>query len=111
MSQDNAAPRIIGQGAIAGAKPRVPHPVRGNLRSLRRIGDQGPIADQSPALANLADALRLGKQALLNREDLMRPETLGLEGYAIWAADELSPSGTFVRDKMRAGAAARGSGH
>jgi endoglucanase len=68
-------------------------------------------SEGSAALANLADALRLGKQALLNREDLMRPETLGPEGYAIWAPDELSPSGTFVRQKMRAGAAARGLVH
>jgi endoglucanase len=65
-------------------------------------------SESSAALVSLAEAQRLQKQSLMERDDLMRPETLGPEGYPIWGPDELSPSGAFVRDKIRAKA---GLGH
>jgi endoglucanase len=58
-------------------------------------------ADSSSALKNLHDALTQGLTKLLDRQSLMVPETPGPAGYPIWAADELTPSGTFVRNKMR----------
>jgi endoglucanase len=65
--------------------------------------------ESSAALISPADALRSGNKALIERESLMVPEVPGPDGYPTWGADELSPSGTFVREKLRAAAAARGS--
>ena len=62
------------------------------------ISDKG---ESSAALKNLGDALKAGQTALLERESLLVPATLGPEGYAIWGLDELSASGTFVRNKLR----------
>lgn len=63
-------------------------------------------AEGSAAIVGLAAALRMGKRSLMDRDELMRPETKGPDGYPIWAPDELTPSGRFVRDKIRAGAGA-----
>jgi hypothetical protein len=46
--------------------------------------------------------MKQGKAALVERETLMEPQTIGPEGYAIWGSDELSASGAFVREKIRA---------
>jgi len=59
----------------------------------------------SAALISPGDALRSGKKELIDRETLMVPEIMGPDGYPIWTPDELSPSGKFVREKIRAGAA------
>lgn len=59
-------------------------------------------SEGSAALVGQGEALRTGKQALMDRENLMQPESVGPEGYPVWTADELSPSGSFVRDKLRA---------
>ena len=39
---------------------------------------------------------------MVDRESLLIPETMGAEGYPIWGPDELSPSGAFVRARLRA---------
>jgi len=65
-------------------------------------------SESSAALVSLAEALRLHKQSLMDRDDLMRPETMGPDGYPIWGPEELSPSGAFAREKIRARAAAGG---
>jgi endoglucanase len=62
--------------------------------------------ESSAALISPADAIRSGKKSLMERETLMEPETFGPEGYPIWGPDELSPSGKFVREKLRAKAVA-----
>jgi len=59
-------------------------------------------SEASAALLSLAGAMKQGKTALVDRDTLMVPETMGPEGYVIWGADELSASGTFVRAKLRA---------
>ena len=58
-------------------------------------------SETSAALKSLAVALKEGKTALLERESLLVPETPGPQGYAVWAPDELSSSGAFVREQMR----------
>jgi endoglucanase len=59
-------------------------------------------SESSAALISLAEAMKQGKAALVERDTLMEPKTIGPEGYAIWGADELSASGAFVRAKLRA---------
>jgi len=63
--------------------------------------------ESSAALISPAEVLRLGKKELMDRESLMVPETTGEGGYPIWSADEVSPSGRFIREKLRAAAASR----
>jgi endoglucanase len=65
-------------------------------------------SESSAALISLPEALKQGKKALAERETLLVPQTIGPEGYPIWGPDELSPSGAFVRAKMRAKAPASG---
>ena len=60
-------------------------------------------SETSAALVNLYELMKRGKTALAERESLLVPETMGPEGYPIWSPEELSPSGAFVRAKMRAG--------
>jgi endoglucanase len=62
-------------------------------------------SETSAALKSLADALKEGNKALIERDSLLVPETLGPEGYPIWGPDELSASGRFVRAQLRARAA------
>jgi endoglucanase len=57
--------------------------------------------ETSAALKSAGAALREGRVALDNRDSLLVPETIGPKGYAIWAPAELSPSGAFVRARMR----------
>jgi endoglucanase len=64
--------------------------------------------ESSAALVSLGEALRTSNRSLLERESLMQPETMGPEGYPIWGPDELSPSGAFVREKIRVKAVAVG---
>jgi len=52
--------------------------------------------------------MKQGRTALVERDTPMEPQTIGPEGYAIWPADELSVSGAFVREKIRAKRAAGG---
>jgi len=59
-------------------------------------------SESSAALISLAEAMKQGKTALVERDSLMEPQTIGPQGYAIWGADELSASGAFVRAKLRA---------
>ena len=59
-------------------------------------------SESSAALLSLAAAMKQGKSALVERDTLLVPQTMGSDGYAIWGADELSASGTFVRAKIRA---------
>ena len=63
-------------------------------------------SESSAALISLNEALKQGKTALIERESLMVPETIGPEGYAVWGPDELSASGAFVRAKLRTRSAA-----
>lgn len=63
--------------------------------------------ESSAALISAAEVLRSGNKALMDRESLMVPEAMGPDGYVTWGADELSPSGTFVREKLRAAAVSR----
>jgi endoglucanase len=65
-------------------------------------------SESSAALIGLADAMKQGRTALVERDTPMEPQTIGPEGYAIWPADELSVSGAFVREKIRAKRAAGG---
>lgn len=65
-------------------------------------------SETSAALISLFEATRQGKAALVERETLLVPETTGPEGYAVWAPDELSASGSFVRARMRAKIGASG---
>ena len=58
-------------------------------------------SETSAALKSLAGRSRRGQAALVARDSLLVPETVGLEGYPLWAARELSPSGSFVRMQMR----------
>jgi len=64
-------------------------------------------SETSAALKSVAQVLREGNTALLERESLLVPETIGPEGYPIWGPRELSPSGLFVRAQMRMAAAGR----
>jgi endoglucanase len=64
-------------------------------------------SESSAALKGPAALLKEGRAALLNRDSLLVPETIGPGGYAIWTAEELSASGAFVRERMRAAAMAR----
>ena len=59
-------------------------------------------SESSAALISLAEAMKQGKTALVERDSLMEPQTIGREGYALWGSDELSASGAFVRAKLRA---------
>jgi endoglucanase len=61
--------------------------------------------ETSAALISPAEVLRLGKKELLDRESIMVPETKGPDGYPIWGDDEITPSGRFVREKIRAATA------
>jgi endoglucanase len=61
--------------------------------------------ESSAALKSPAALLREGRTALLARDTLLVPETIGAEGYPIWSAEELSASGAFVRARLRAAAA------
>ncbi len=47
-----------------------------------------------------------GRTEMVDRESLLIPTTLGPEGYPIWGPHELSPSGGFVRARLRAQAGA-----
>lgn len=58
-------------------------------------------SESSAALLSLAAAMKQGKTALVERDTLLAPQTLGPDGYAIWGVDELSASGAFVRAKLR----------
>jgi endoglucanase len=64
-------------------------------------------SETSAAIKDLATVLREGRKDLVARDSLLVPETMGREGYPIWALSELSPSGVFVRAHMRARAAPR----
>jgi endoglucanase len=64
-------------------------------------------SETSAAIKDLATVLRDGRKDLVARDSLLVPETMGPEGYPIWAPSELSPSGVFVRAHMRARGAAR----
>ena len=57
--------------------------------------------ETSAALKSAAAAHKDGPAALLDRDSLLVPETLGPDGYAVWTQTELSPSGAFVRTRMR----------
>jgi endoglucanase len=63
-------------------------------------------SETSAALKSLPRALEEGQAALVARDSLLVPETVGPQGYPIWAAPELSPSGSFVRTQIRARAMA-----
>jgi endoglucanase len=56
--------------------------------------------ESSAALKSLFEVMKQGNTALAERESLLVPETATPEGHIIWGSDELSASGTFVRDKM-----------
>ena len=59
-------------------------------------------SETSAALKSLAVVMREGRTALAERESLLVPETMGPEGYPVWGPDELSASGAFVRERLRA---------
>jgi endoglucanase len=61
-------------------------------------------SETSAALKSAVTAMKEGKDALASRDSLLVPETVGPDGYPVWPVDELSASGTFVRERMRAGA-------
>jgi endoglucanase len=57
--------------------------------------------ETSAALKTAVAARKDGLEALPARGSLLAPETLGPDGYAVWTQTELSPSGAFVRTRMR----------
>ena len=57
--------------------------------------------ETSAALKSAVAARKEGLEALLDRDSLLVPETLGPDGYPVWTQTELSPSGAFVRTRMR----------
>jgi endoglucanase len=57
--------------------------------------------ETSAALKSVSAARKEGLTALLERDSLLVPQTVGPEGYALWPVQELSPSGSFVRTRMR----------
>lgn len=60
----------------------------------------------SAALKSLHVHMQEGRTEMADRESLLIPTTLGPEGYPIWGPHELSPSGGFVRARLRAQAGA-----
>jgi endoglucanase len=60
----------------------------------------------SAAINSLHAHIQEGRTRMLERESLLIPATIGPEGYPIWGPDELSPSGAFVRARLRAQASA-----
>jgi endoglucanase len=58
-------------------------------------------SESSAALKSLGDAMKEGNAKLVDRESLLVPETMGPDGFPIWAPDELSTSGAFVRAQLR----------
>jgi endoglucanase len=64
-------------------------------------------SESSAALKSLWDAMKAGQTKLVDRDSLLVPATPGPEGFPIWSPEELSRSGTFVRNKLRSRATAR----
>jgi endoglucanase len=60
----------------------------------------------SAAIKSLHVHMQEGRTAMMDRESLLVPATLGPEGYPVWGPEELSPSGAFVRARLRAQAGA-----
>jgi len=58
--------------------------------------------EASAAIKSLHVHLKEGRTGMVERESLLVPATPGPEGYPIWGPDELSPSGAFVRARLRA---------
>ena len=65
-------------------------------------------SESSAAIKSLLQVMQEGNTAVAKRESLLVPETIGPEGFPIWAPEELTPSGNFVRARLRAQAEAEG---
>jgi endoglucanase len=63
-------------------------------------------SETSAAIKSLPTLMKEGKSAVAERDSLLVPATVGPGGYPVWPPDELSASGVFVRERMRARAAA-----
>jgi endoglucanase len=62
--------------------------------------------EASAALKSIDMFMQEGRTEMADRESLLVPAAPGPEGYPIWRLDELSPSGVFIRNRLRDQAAA-----
>ena len=84
--------------------------VVGKIEKLAAIVGDQEREKQATAIAALAAkveeltaavAAKEGRTALVERDSVLVPATIGPEGYPVWPQQELSASGSFVRTQMR----------